>query len=390
MQCAPNVPETESEGVHTMFNRTIITASTVLVTTLASADIGFPTAIETTRGANPADYTLLDIELRERNGNLNYESDSFSSDAVMEFEVRIDPETGVIIQTSLETADPNDQSDAAAVLARWDEVLIDFTDALDSVAGVDPEAAPFKLQLHIEDGIVVYQIEAVNANSQEVKYYVNAGNGVIHDNNDGEDNETASNESFTMAIAIASKATGATPLEAEAENEGATDHIEVMLYDEATSSIIEMDVAVSTGEILSTQTYEPGPSQLERILEILAVLPKATVSFGDALMVAADAYPGSATHEIELRYEDAGLRYEVELILDMMEVEVHVDAGTGGAAAANSTMPLFGDFNLDGTVGINDLLEIITLWNSINPAYDLDNSGTVGVGDLLVMIENWG
>lgn len=102
-----------------MFNRTIITASTLLVTTLASADIGFPTAIETSRAANPADYTLLQIELRERNGNLNYESDSFSPDAVMEFEVRINPETGEITQTSLQTADLSDQADAAAVLARW-------------------------------------------------------------------------------------------------------------------------------------------------------------------------------------------------------------------------------------------------------------------------------
>ena len=362
----------------------------MLVTTLASADIGFPTAIETSRAANPADYTLLQIELRERNGNLNYESDSFSPDAVMEFEVRINPETGEITQTELQTADLSDQADAAAVLARWDEVLIDFTDALDSVTGVDPEAAPFKLQLDVEDGIVVYQIEVTNVDNQEVKYYVNAGNGVIHDNNDGDDNETAPNDAFTMAIAIASKATGATPLEAEAENQGATDHIEVMLYDEVVGNVIEMDISVSTGEILSTQTYEPGPSQLERILEILAALPKATVSFGDALMIASDAFPGSATHEIELRYEDAGLRYEVELILDMMEVEVHVDAGTGGAVPANSTMPLFGDFNLDGTVGITDLLEIITMWNSINPEYDINHDGTVGVGDLLVLIENWG
>ncbi len=45
-----------------------------------------------------------------------------------------------------------------------------------------------------------------------------------------------------------------------------------------------------------------------------------------------------------------------------------------------------GDFNGNSVVDINDLLEVITMWGSTNPMYDLDASGSVEIGDLLRII----
>lgn len=351
--------------------------------------IDFSDAAAIGRDAAPADHVLLQVELRERDGLLVFQTDHYPADAVTEFEVRINPDDGTIIEAEVNATDPSEQADALAVLARMDEVLIEYADALSIVAEASPDLDPQKIQLDVEDGVVVYQLELLGPDGQDARFYVNATNGAIHDENDN-DEETAPNDAFGAAINIAVEVTGGIALEAEAEQEGATLHIEVLLVDEATGDLIEVDVAVSDGEVLSVNTYEPGPSQAERIAEILALLPDATVSFSQAISIAADAFPGSQTHEIELKVEDVGLIYEVELILEFMEIEVHVDAIGGGANAASSTLPLVGDFDLDGSIAVNDLIELIGMWSSTNPLYDLNHHGEVEVSDLLILLEGFG
>lgn len=48
------------------------------------------------------------------------------------------------------------------------------------------------------------------------------------------------------------------------------------------------------------------------------------------------------------------------------------------------------DVNGDGSVSVNDLLELIAGWGSPDASLDLDGSGIVDVGDLLVIIAAWG
>ena len=51
-----------------------------------------------------------------------------------------------------------------------------------------------------------------------------------------------------------------------------------------------------------------------------------------------------------------------------------------------------GDLNLDGIVDVTDLLQIIEVWNSVDPGNpaDLDNDGVVAVGDVMIALESWG
>ena len=49
-----------------------------------------------------------------------------------------------------------------------------------------------------------------------------------------------------------------------------------------------------------------------------------------------------------------------------------------------------GDLNNDGMVNVSDILAIIGVWGSDDPAGDLDGNGVVAVGDLLTAIGNWG
>jgi hypothetical protein len=49
-----------------------------------------------------------------------------------------------------------------------------------------------------------------------------------------------------------------------------------------------------------------------------------------------------------------------------------------------------GDTNSDGVVDVQDLVNVITAWNTNNPGADVTDDGTVDVQDLVLVITNWG
>ena len=49
-----------------------------------------------------------------------------------------------------------------------------------------------------------------------------------------------------------------------------------------------------------------------------------------------------------------------------------------------------GDTNQDYNVDILDLLFIIAVWGSDNPAGDINDDGWVNVNDMLELLDNWG
>ena len=53
---------------------------------------------------------------------------------------------------------------------------------------------------------------------------------------------------------------------------------------------------------------------------------------------------------------------------------------------------LLGDIDLDGSVGISDLLILLAQWGPCPPKCfgDLDGDGDVGITDLLILLANWG
>ena len=183
---------------------TIVMAAAVSVSVSSHAlgAISLGDAADIGRAAAPADHTLLQVELRERDGIIVFQTDHYPAGAATEFEVRINPEDGTIIESNVDVTDPSDQSEALAVLARMDEVLIDFSDAVAIVAEAAADLTPEKIQLDVEDGVVVYQVELLDTAGQDARFYVNATNGAIHDQNDN-DEDTAPNDAFGAAIDIA-------------------------------------------------------------------------------------------------------------------------------------------------------------------------------------------
>jgi len=207
------------------------------------------------------------------------------------------------------------------------------------------------------------------------------------DDDDSDDDDAVAEEAqYAGAIAKAIEWTTAEPFQVSAATQGLFTDINVKLYDVQLGHITEVVVSGETNEISSVQTYQAGPSQLTRILEVLAEVPYAAIDFAEAMNIAQIAHPDSLTHESALKMTGTALAYGLDQRAGLVTIPVEVNASTGEATdtTVNPTTP--GDFNQDGIVGIDDLLEVITMWDTTNPMYDLDNSGTVNIGDLLTVV----
>jgi len=68
----------------------------------------------------------------------------------------------------------------------------------------------------------------------------------------------------------------------------------------------------------------------------------------------------------------------------------------GGCVAGDGVLGItietscLGDIDGDGSVGIDDILTLISDWGTSASRSDLDESGTVDVGDLLILIDMFG
>ena len=66
-----------------------------------------------------------------------------------------------------------------------------------------------------------------------------------------------------------------------------------------------------------------------------------------------------------------------------------------GAALSNAAIELIGsgcpaDINDDYSVGVDDLVNVITLWGTADPDADVNGDLIVDVNDLIEVITNWG
>ena len=99
-----------------------------LATALASADIGFPTAVDLSRGAVPQG-TLLGVQLRDRDNVWGYEGDLYDAALTTNWGPRFHQDTGDLIRIDVDSPDSSDIANLQAIFARLDTATLDFADA---------------------------------------------------------------------------------------------------------------------------------------------------------------------------------------------------------------------------------------------------------------------
>ena len=209
------------------------------------------------------------------------------------------------------------------------------------------------------------------------------------DDCDDDDNGTAAASTFAGAGQAAAEETGGVVLKMEARTMGSVIDIYVLTWDQTMSELSDVRVAAETGVVLGVETFEPGPSQVQQIASVMERLSTATITFEQAINIAAAEQPNGMAHEVELGTENTGLEFGVDLVETTTHTPIDVDAATGVTSSGDPAAQA-SDFDGNGSVDISDMLELVGMWGSVNPHYDTDSNGSVDVGDLMTLLAQFG
>lgn len=143
-----------------------------------------------------------------------------------------------------------------------------------------------------------------------------------------------------VSTAIANAPASPTRLfyEAELVNDGGTWIFDVEVATPNASSISEFEIHSTTFAILDSEINSPSASKQAKVLGIFNLLPQATTSLAQAMMIITPYTPdGSLLRKVEMDIQNAHAAYEFEFIsADGQSVQkLKVDAVTG-AASGNS------------------------------------------------------
>lgn len=297
---------------------------------LASGGVGFLGAHSAAVDAFPSDIV---IEI-DREGGV-FEVESFAQTFLREIEVSAT--SGAVLDVDSGSLN----SHTAAVAAAYTADALSWPDAI-ALAQAGP--AGFHLDLleleFANGGRLVFEAYYVgdsgaDAGSIEFDAFTGAIVDTDFDTTPGEpgdpDNPNIGPVDLLAAIAAAEAFTGLPAIGVELELDGADRDYEVLIADDASQTVLEVEVEAPTGLI---DNIEPADDwSWSEVASILALKPNATLDFADAIATAEAATNGQAL-EVEYDIEDGGrLVFDVELITQTGVIAIDVDAITGEVVA---------------------------------------------------------
>lgn len=344
-----------------------------------------------------ANRRLVEISREIDGGRTIWWSEFVNADLTNVLEIGIDASTGAIIEQEFEPIGAEDLAAYQAIVAIPDGALVTFAEAVAAAQQAAGTAQfPVYGEIEFNAGILAYEIEFLPS---QAWYYVDATTGavLIENGNDASDEDITTPAAMLSAIDAAFALNALPVLEAEVEYGygragNAASVVEVLQWDAKTARLVETTVDVGSGNILSTIAFTPSGNQLARLQPVIAALGSITVSFADALNAAFGDHPGAlGVHEIELEAVGTGIFFEVELVnAQGFEIDVYIDAmgqAQRSSVAGVNYHPC--DYDRDGRVQGNDLAELLAVWGTMNPGYDLDGDQIVTGVELGFLLAAW-
>lgn len=380
-----------------MSNRTIVVASTLFISSLAGADIGFGAAIDGARAAAPA-ANLFSIQQRERNGAMVYEGELYNMELTSRFQPRLDIESGELIRLDVNAVGKQARMALQPIADRLGELQLDYMDAIMAANDASERSDVQQVSLDLEAGILAYQVEYFDG---ATKIYIDGATGGVIPHHGADDDMDPTNPATSVlaALGLAADHKGegwvAIGLENEAEKGG--NIVEVLLVDLA-SGMLSM-VRVGGDAVLSSDDFSASGSQVQRVNAIRDNWGSVMTDLAGAVAATEAEYPGAgiaeAEFEVETEKTGTSLMWKLNIITaDLIEIDFMVDAsmpiGNGFRFATAPVEPLPGDFNRDGVVNALDLTDVFDAWGSVNPAMDVNGDALVGPHELTTVISNWG
>ena len=379
-----------------MFSRSIFVLSSLMVASVASADIGFSAAVDASRAAAPAG-TLFSIQQRMRNGVMVYEGELYNAGLTTRWQPRLDIETGALIRNNANAVSDSARAALQPIADRLGEVQIDYAAAIDAANAASERSDVQKVAYDIEAGIMAYQVEYFDG---VTKMYIDSVTGGVIPHHGADDDMDPTNPSTSVIAAIglaeSHKGAGWVSIGMENEAEKGGNIVEVLLVD-LKSGMMSL-VKVAGDAVLSASDFEPAGGQISKVAAIRDNWSAVVTGLAAAIGAAEAAYPGAGIVETEfgIETEKTGttMSWKINLITaDLIEIDYTVDAssavGNGFRFASAPVSRNPGDFNYDGAVNALDITEIFSSWGAFNPAFDVDGDGVIGSGEITAVISNW-
>ncbi|MCC6322065.1 MAG: PepSY domain-containing protein [Phycisphaerales bacterium] len=252
--------------------------------------------------------------------------------------VKIDCSTGEVVVNRRLSLSGSKLSSIRQTTRFIDTLATTRQEAIDAAMASLPGGRVYEVELDDFNDQPVWKVKMLDG-SRRVIVLVNAGSGVvIKQPTDG-----VADLSFDDIAARANQMfPGFETVEVELDDDRGFDDslskYEVEMSSTDGTREREVKFSASSGAVVRDRIKTVSQSNASRNAQIVAATP--AIGFTTAGMAAADSRPGSFVHEVELKFEDGLLVYEVELFdADAASVEVYVDATTGLVVRTGSTIP---------------------------------------------------
>jgi len=266
-----------------MSPKTLVVLSSLLVASVASADIGFSAAVDASRAATPGN-AMFSIQQRVRNGVMIYEGEHYNAGLTSRFQPRIDLASGELIRVNINGVSAEAAAALQPIADRLGEIQVDFAAAIGNANAASERSDVQKASLDIEAGILAYQVEYLDG---VTKMYIDSvTGGVIPHHGQGDDTDPTNPSTSVIAaigVAEAHKGAGWVTIGMENEAEKGGNIVEVLMLDLKAGML--SSVKVGGDAVISATDFEPVGNQADKVEQHLQ---------GRKPAKRADERPGSA------------------------------------------------------------------------------------------------
>ena len=368
----------------------------VLVPVPAVADIGFADAASIARAARPGE-PLFGIRRRTHQGVTFYATKTVQPFGVNFSVLKINSTTGAVTNEDTEPILPPANIEANAVLARLDELAVDFAPVIASAlqASGKAEAQVARIDLTWEFLLLFYDVRFQDG----TRVLVDGATGIPYDHNEtAQAGQTVTTQELSVIVQNACVSAGPqwVPFEAEvfAHPEGLA--TSSLLVNPLNGRVKQVTTRAGLSEVVQ---FTPVGRLFDRVSALRPRLQSVVVSPEQFMAELASALPGATVANIKLdsrlRNGVPRTRWSAMVALPSGDsAEYSLDAtiavGQGVLLGQLAAPTIAGDFNGDGHVLGDDLVELMTVFGEIDPVHDLDQDGAVRGSDLAILLRNWG
>jgi len=292
-------------------------------------------ALETARQSSPA-MKVVDSEMARHGGRWVYMVRMNRNSAVKL--LKIDCSTGEVVVNRREVVSRSKLSSIKQTVRIINALATTRQEAIDAALSALPGGRVYEVELDDLNDQPVWKVKMLDA-SRRVIVYVSASSGsIITRPNDGVADLTFDDVAAAADVLYPGFETVKVELDDDRDFDDSPSTYEVEMASTDGTQRRDLKFSASSGALVRSRLKTVSGSNAARNAQIVGATP--AITFTGAGKAAGDSRPGGFVHEVQLKFENNVLVYEVEVYnADGSSTEVYVDANTGAVVRTGETDP---------------------------------------------------